>query len=169
MRSGITVAVPEAAVADAWRERACVSKPSHGVPPHVTLLFPFAPAPVDDALVAEIADVVARFPAFAVSFRSLRRFPGTLWLAPEPAEPLVLLSRALAARFPAWPPYEGAFPEPVPHLTVAQGDEALLDAAEAELAPLLPFAANVCEVTLVEELEPDRWRQRAAFPLAEES
>ena len=54
MRSAITVPFPEAAAFDGWRERTCGSKPSHGVPPHVTLLFPFAPAPVEDALVTEI-------------------------------------------------------------------------------------------------------------------
>jgi 2'-5' RNA ligase len=168
MRSAITVAFPGAAVVDGWRERTCVSKPSHGVPPHVTLLFPFAPAPVAEALLPEIADIVSRFQSFAVSFARMQRFPGTLWLAPEPAEPFARLSRALVERFPAWPPYEGAFPEPVPHLTVAQGDAALLDDAEVELAPLLPLAARVREVALVEEIEPDRWRQRATFPLAEE-
>jgi hypothetical protein len=169
MRSAISVPFPEAAVVDGWRERACVSKPSHGVPPHVTLLFPFAPAPVDETVVTGIANVVVRFAAFAVSFPMLRRFPGTLWLAPEPSEPLVQLSVALAERFPAWPAYEGAFVEPVPHLTVAQGDEALLNDAEAELVPLLPLAARAREVVLFEELEPDRWQCRAAFPLGQES
>jgi 2'-5' RNA ligase len=169
MRSAITVPFPEAAAFDGWRERTCGSKPSHGVPPHVTLLFPFAPAPVEDALVTEIAEVVTDFTAFAVSFATLQRFPGTLWLAPEPPEPLALLARALAAQFPQWPAYEGAFVEPVPHLTVAQGHDALLNDAETELAPLLPLAARAREVVLLEEHEPDTWRRRATFPLAEAS
>jgi hypothetical protein len=59
--------------------------------------------------------------------------------------------------------------EPVPHLTVAQGHDALLNDAETELAPLLPLAARAREVVLLEEHEPDTWRRRTTFPLAEAS
>jgi hypothetical protein len=69
-----------APVVDGLRERTCISKPSHGMPPHVTLLYP-APGDVD-----AIAGVLVAFVAFDVVFARLDRFPGTLWLAPEPAE-----------------------------------------------------------------------------------
>ena len=45
LRSALVVALPEAAPAvDGWRERTCADRPSAGVPPHVTILFPFVPA-----------------------------------------------------------------------------------------------------------------------------
>jgi 2'-5' RNA ligase superfamily len=67
---------------DEWRERTCQTKPSHGVSSHVTLLMP-APADVDGA-----AEALTAFSAFDVTFARFGRFPGTLWLAPEPQLPL---------------------------------------------------------------------------------
>ena len=141
---------------DEWRERTCGSKPSHGVPPHVTLLHP-APPDLD-----AIRDVVAPFAPFDVAFGSFARFPGTLWLAPEPAKPFFALIEALTRRFPDWPPYGGGFDQIVPHLTVAQDD---FDAVEAALQPQLPLAARVDRVVVLEKPEPNRWRDVAWFPL----
>src|SRR5439155_13409498 len=89
-----------ASVVDDLRERTCVSKPSHGMPPHVTLLYP---APRD---VEAIAEVLVAFSAFEVVFARLDRFPGTLWLAPEPAERFQRVIEALVRRFPDHPPYD---------------------------------------------------------------
>ena len=78
---------------DELRERTCVSKPSHGVPPHVTLLTPCP----DDA--AAIEAELAPFRPFDVSFVALDRFPGTLWLA-DPPGPFREMTEALALRVP---------------------------------------------------------------------
>ena len=64
-----------APVVDDWRERTCAAKPSHGVPPHVTLLIP-APPDLDGAVAA-----LTEFSSFDVTFAHLERFPGTLWFA----------------------------------------------------------------------------------------
>src|SRR2546423_9823979 len=72
------------------------------MPPHVTLLVP-APADVED-----IAEVLFAFASFEVVFSRLERFPGTLWLAPEPAQPFARMIDALVERFPGYPPYGGA-------------------------------------------------------------
>ena len=169
MRSAVVVAVPEAAAAvDGWRERSCTDKPSSGVPAHITVLFPFVPAAeLDGDVVSSLADVVAGMPAFAFDLRGAARFPGVLYLAPEPAEPFALLTEAIVRRFPEHPPYEGAFLEVVPHLTVAQGEPAVLDAAERDVSAQLPIAARVDEVTLLEEVEGGgRWVVRARLPLS---
>ena len=142
---------------DAWRERTCESKPSHDVPPHVTLLMPVPP----DA--GEIARTLQRFPSFDVTFAGFGRFPGALWLAPEPAERFIAMSEALMETFPGCQPYGGAFTEVVPHLTVAQGDE--LDVAEAELAPLLPLTTRASSVVLFEQAAPPHWRAAEVFEL----
>jgi 2'-5' RNA ligase len=138
---------------DDWRERTCVSKPSHGVPPHVTLLVP-APPDADAA-----AEALASFEAFDVAFARLERFPGVLWLAPEPGEPFVGMTQALMQRFPDHMPYDGDFEEIMPHLTVAQGGD--LDVADAAVRPLLPLKSRASSVVLFERIASDCWRETA--------
>jgi 2'-5' RNA ligase len=147
-----------APVVDDLRERTCDSKPSHGMPPHVTLLVP-APCAAD-----AISDVLAPFPAFDVAFARLDRFPGVLWVAPDPAEPFRRMIEALMRQFPDQPPYGGAFAEIVPHLTVAQSG--LEDAAEIVQAQL-PLRARAERAALLEQAQPDRWREIASFELGE--
>jgi hypothetical protein len=142
---------------DEWREQTCQSKPSHGVPPHVTLLIP---APPD--LYAAV-EALRPFGAFDVAFAEFGRFPGTLWLAPEPAAPFVAMTEALMAAFPGHAPYDGMFEEITLHLTVAQGDE--LDAAETAIATALPLASRASSVVLFEQVADDRWVERAEFDL----
>jgi 2'-5' RNA ligase len=142
---------------DEWRERTCTTKPSHGVPPHVTLLIP-APPDVDAAV-----EALDSFGAFDVAFAGFGRFPGTLWLAPRPAAPFVAMTEALCDAFPRHAPYDGVFKGITPHLTVAQGDE--LDAAEAAIATALPLASRASSVVLFEQAADDRWIERAEFDL----
>lgn len=142
---------------DGWRERTCTSKPSHGVPPHVSLLGP-APPDLDAAI-----EALRSFGAFDVTFAGFGRFPGTLWLAPEPAAPFVAMTEALVKAFPDHPPYGGLFQEITPHLTVAQGDE--LDAAETAIATALPLTSRASSVVLFERVADDRWVERAEFDL----
>jgi 2'-5' RNA ligase len=153
---------------DPWRERTCASKPSAGVPPHITLLFPFVPATeIDDALVAELEELVYAHEGFDVAFHETARFPGVLYLPPRPADPFRALTAELVARYPAFPPYEGAFAGDTPHLTVAQGDDDVLAAAAADIEPHLPLRTRIHEVMLMEEVEPDGqlWQARARLPL----
>jgi 2'-5' RNA ligase len=164
--TGVIVPVPEAAAAvDEWRERTCDGKPSIGVPPHVTLLAPFLAAEdITADVIEELRDVLA-VPAFALELRELRRFPGVLYLAPEPAEPFAVLTHALVGRFPGYPPYGDPSLAVVPHLTVAQGDDELLDRAAAEVRSALPLRAEVGEALLLEQ-DGARWRVRERFRLS---
>jgi 2'-5' RNA ligase len=145
-----------APVVDDLRERTCASKPSHGMPPHVTLLVP---APRD---VEAIAEVLFAFAAFEVVFARLDRFPGVLWLAPEPAQPLARMIEALIERFPDYPPYGGAFGEIVPHLTVAQSE---FDEAVSTLEPWLPLSTRAERAVLLEQVQAVHWRELATFEL----
>ena len=156
-RLALVVPFPDLApVVDELRERTCVTKPSHGMPPHVTLLVP---CPGD---VSAIAEQLAPFDPFDVSFAALDRFPGTLWLAPDPHEPFREMTAALVARFPEHRPYGGVFAEVVPHLTVAQAD---LDAAAGELEPKLPVHSRAGSAALFEQDPAERWSKIAMFAL----
>jgi 2'-5' RNA ligase len=167
-RSAVIAAVPAAAAAvDRWREETCTVGPSRGVPPHVTVLVPFVPPErIDEAVLRDLEALVGSFPPFSLELRELRRFRGVLHAAPEPAEPFVALTNAVVAAFPAHPPYEGAFDDVVPHLTVAEGLPDVLAAAEADVRGSLPIRAAVTELELVAEREPGgAWELLARLPL----
>jgi 2'-5' RNA ligase len=171
LRSAVIVPVPGAADAvDRWRERTCDDKPSAGVPAHITLVFPFAPAAqLDQHVVASLHEIVGGQGRFEFELRKTARFPTTLYLAPAPASDFVHLTQAIVRRFPACPPYEGTFADMVPHLTVAHGSVLLMDDAERDVARHLPIRALAHEALLLEEVEPDwgRWEVRARLPLAQ--
>ena len=128
-----------------------------GAPAHVTILFPFLDtAELDEAA---IADLISGFPAFDFELDRVERFPdGATWLRPVPSRPFVDLTTAVWQRWPECPPYEGAFDEVIPHLTMS------LTPIDVELQ--LPIAARAREVTLLEEDEPSgRWTARLHLPL----
>lgn len=138
----------------------------------MTVLIPFLdagadgrPGSVDERVREELRELVGGHPAFEVTFSALRRFPDVLYLAPEPAEPLRALTRALVARWPDTQPYGGQFTEIVPHLTVAHTeDPEVFAAAEADLAPRLPLATEATAVSLYVS-DGTRWHRRTSFPL----
>jgi 2'-5' RNA ligase len=146
--SALVVPLPESEpLVGPWRERHDPAARA-GMPAHVTLLYPFlAPREVDAAVEQALEEVVASRPAFPFSLERVGRFPGVLYLAPEPAEPFVELTEALVERWPGCPPYGGQFDSIVPHLTVAIGDEPPELAAALERG--LPLHATAREVALM--------------------
>jgi 2'-5' RNA ligase len=154
---------------DRWR-RSHTSDGADGMPPHVTLIYPF----VDDAqLVAgqitELRNVLARFSAFDMRFTGFGRFdgpPAVLYLDPDPAQAFLEMIDAIAEQFPEFPPFGGQFDSVVPHLTIAYSDEpAVLDAAEQAVAAHLPISARASEVLVMEHGADDGWRMRHRIAL----
>ncbi|MEH0416148.1 2'-5' RNA ligase family protein [Streptomyces sp. B21-083] len=165
-RSGLIVRVPEAEPAvRAWRDRLDPSARA-GVPAHVTVLFPFLDeSRIDNNARAAIGEVIGRHQSFETRFEHCGRFPGVLYLVPEPDIPFRRLTEAIAERWPQAPPFGGQFDEVVPHLTIAQGQEdAVLEEAEADLRGRLPVTARVSSVDLLIH-DGTRWQQRASFTL----
>ena len=163
------IPVPEAApYVDGYRAR---FTPAHvvGLPPHVTLLYPFVDsAELTTGVLREVERVVADVDQFEVTFRSVARLeglPATLYLVPQPAAPFADLTRALVAAFPAYPPYGGRYEEIVPHLTVATADAATLAPVAAAVSASLPLAAPVVEAWLMQCDERGRWHLRRRLPL----
>ena len=98
--------------------------------------------------------------------------PRVLWLAPERPEPIAAIVRALGLVFPGHLPYGGAFPDTVPHLTVAdlsRGQASDLDAIEreflAEARRRLPLAARVETATLMYKSDGGGWHEAKRFTL----
>ena len=166
-QTAVLVHVPEAEpVVGEWRLRHTYDAPL-GIPPHVTLLFPFVPA---DGLGADVEERLARVlgevESFDVTFERTARFPDVLYLEPRPSEPFAALTEAIAAEWPEHPPYEGAHEVVIPHLTVAESnDEELLGRIVADVEPKLPVRKRVREAQLYAEDEAGRWHERNRLPL----
>jgi hypothetical protein len=139
------------------------------MPPHVTLVYPFAAEPTDGILL-RLARVLGSFPAFDLTLAETHRLEWAgdtvLSLRPDPSEPFVAMTEAVAAEFPEYPPYEGVFDEIIPHLTAAMSsDVALLDRLDPQLAGGLPIHARVEAAGLFEPTM-DGWRLRTRLQLA---
>ncbi|WUU43352.1 2'-5' RNA ligase family protein [Streptomyces sp. NBC_00659] len=148
-----------------WRDRLDPAVRS-GMPAHVTVLFPFLPeSRFDCDTLAAIDAILGRHKPFEARFERFGRFPGILYLAPEPATSFRALTEAIVDSWPETPPFGGEFAEIVPHLTIAQGqDDTVLDKAEADLRVRLPVVSRVASVDLLVH-DGSRWQQRASFAL----
>jgi 2'-5' RNA ligase len=164
--TALVILVPEAEALVAAHRRRYDPSAAVGVPAHVTVLYP-SRSVIDGTADAVVAGLVADVPSFDVTFASMARFPGeVVYLAPEPAEPVLRLMAAMFASFPDCPPYRGAIPDPVPHLTVADGVDATTAAAlDIAVGPGLPITARVERLTLIAEDPNGRWIVVRHWPL----
>ena len=142
---------------------------SLGVPAHITVLVPFmSPELITEPVLAKIIDIIQPIKSFEFTLQRVARFPETVYLIPEPAEPFISLTAALVREFPDYPPYSGRFPEVAPHLTVADRSAELSSVAEVELAVIMkergPIHAK-CDLIELFENSGGRWRRAHSFPL----
>jgi len=139
-----------------------------GIPLHVTLLVPFAPA--DQVGESELEALFARFEPFTLTLTGLASWPRVVYAVPEPRDRVLTMMHAVFERYPEYPPYEGEVDEPEPHatLTELEGNASLPDVfarIREKTESLFPLSCDVHDVALLEEYEPDRWRERRRFPL----
>lgn len=135
---------------------------------HITLLHPFVPRhEVTAALVARLRMLFASRGLRAFALTRVEEFPDVVaYAAPEPDAELVELTRSVWAEFPEFPPYDGTVGEPVPHATIVSYSRVSLSRAQvqARLEPTLPARCSLPAASLVEEYEPDRWRELEPLP-----
>ncbi len=166
MDTVLVLPIPEAEPIVSQLRAAHDSSAAAGMPAHVTLLYPFRSyEEIDAACLSKIEEIVSDADPLDITFRGHSRFPAVLWLAPEPVEPIVRLTEIFMSRFPEHPPYGGAFDTITPHLTVAEGDAEVLEAAAGEMTEALrePLKARV-EKCVLFAYERNRWREKQSFP-----
>jgi hypothetical protein len=165
--TGLVIPLPEIDdFVQRWRPYDAV--PLSGVPAHITALYPWIPPPVPNADLESLADLVVGFEPFDFDLTEVRWFGAeVVYLAPEPAGPFTALTRAVAAAWPDHPPYEGAFGDPVPHVTLVHGGtiEHMTAAGEAA-ASLLPVRCRAAELWLLSGgWDPSVWSIDRRYPL----
>lgn len=165
-RSALVVVVLDASTLVGEARAAHDPMAAVGVPPHVTVLYPFREDP-DNGTRDAVAALCAELSPFDASLDAVRRFEGgVVWLRPAPTDAFVAMAQRVAAAFPDCAPYGGRFPDPVPHLTVAQSvSPATAAALEADLGPGLPIDFAVTELSMLTEDEDDTWRLAHAWTL----
>jgi 2'-5' RNA ligase len=123
--TALVILVPEAeALVKAFRDKYDPAAAA-GMPAHVTVLYPFKNLEhIGEDVMAVLHSLFSHHPCFRFALGALQRFPTVLYLAPHPATPFQALTRAVADRYPETPPYDGAFSNIVPHLTIAHVNDA---------------------------------------------
>ncbi|MFL6163902.1 MAG: 2'-5' RNA ligase family protein [Jatrophihabitantaceae bacterium] len=165
--SGLIVPLPELEpLVGAWRAR--YDTTFADVPAHVTALFPWIPPDeLTEADLDAVGQLAKGWQPFEVCFERFASFDDAEvhYLAPEPADPFLALTEDLCAGWPEYPPYEGAFAELVPHLTVSTsaGAEQVAE-FRAAIAARLPVRATARELVAV-EVRDGRCRIRRSFRL----
>ncbi len=160
--------IPAGGVIDRYRRRL---DPSHryAMPAHVTVLYPFmAPALITSDVLGQLGAIFGRFDGFDFSLSEVRWFDQrVVYLAPSPITAFRELAATVIAEFPQYPPYEGAFDDVVPHVTIGEdAPRVLLRAAGAMVKRRLPITGRVSEVWLMTIGDPgSSYRVRQAFPL----
>ncbi|MBT8197936.1 MAG: 2'-5' RNA ligase family protein [Acidimicrobiia bacterium] len=136
-----------------------------GIPAHITVLYPFMTGrPITPGVIDDLSALLAPRPSFEFDLVDVDSFDDTLFLVPEPAEPFADLTNVLHDHWPEYPPYEGAFPDLVPHLTVAHGDGATFEWMTPELEAGLPIHCVADTVMLFTEGD-DAWGSSGRFSL----
>lgn len=170
-RSALVVVAREAEpVVGEWRRRYLRESVERGIPPHLTVLFPFVPASeIDDAILATLERLYAPVRPFAYELASVEAFPDAAWLAPVPAEPFFDLVERARRAFPGLPPYGDPEHVVVPHCTLGIDEDpdrlaAMVRELRERLGPRLPIRCRAVDVALVGELGDGTWLTRATFP-----
>jgi len=140
--------------------------------PHVTLVYPFRPREEFDAAAQALAKASAGVVPFEVSLADVKFFehgPGrfTIWMAPEPAAPIVDMQAVLARPFPDCDDvarYASGF---TPHLSVGQADgrQALEERMARIRSGWIPLQFPVREVALIAREGDAPFRVERTFPL----
>jgi 2'-5' RNA ligase len=164
LETALVIAIEDAEPFDEVRRELIPSVVAAGIPFHVTLLSPFGS---DAELLDDARAFFAQQAPFEFELTRVATWPHVVYLVPEPDDELRALMKALFARFPQWPPYEGIHDEVIPHATLGEEVDAaaVLQKIDRRLAPHLPHRCQARDVALLEESAPGGWRERERLPL----
>lgn len=154
-----------------WRRRHDHAA-SRGMPAHITALFPFrAPAAIARDELQSLTNVTVQVTRHRFALASVEAFDAAIYLRPFPDEWFRQLTHRLVIAFPDCQPYGGAYPDVIPHLTVAQtsGGEAhatLRRNVEAAISSSLPIACEATALSLFISDKSGEWTLAQRFPFS---
>lgn len=151
--TALLLTVPEAEPAVGRHRRTLDPAAADGIPPHVTVLYPFVPfTDLDEDDHRLLAQIFAGTGPLDLRFGRTAWFGDSVLYLEIGAEDRVReLTQQVVRTFPCHAPYGGDVPldSVIPHLTIGTGaDHAALSTAERDVQDSLPFEATVGEVQL---------------------
>ena len=171
MESALVVPVPEAeGIVKPFRDSHDPSA-ALGMPAHITVALSVHSARRDwHGNIRKTGELFPSLSALSLhACTAIRRFPGVLYLAPDPADAFRALTLAIWKVSPTTPPYRGRHADIVPHLSIAQlQDEKELDAVAERFAEAtrtaLPVRAMATAVALMDN-RTGQWKVRRMLRL----
>jgi len=142
----------------------------HGIPSHITLLFPFKePSKIPQKVIRKLKVLFSNIKQFSFSLEKVNTFPNVVFLEPNSREKFIVLTEKIVDMFPENPPWEGKFPSIHPHATIANiGDSKITDSLkvkiEADISNKLPIHCIAKEAWLLAEDENGEWHIQTKFP-----
>jgi 2'-5' RNA ligase len=146
------------ALLEPWRT-ATLTVANHGMPSHVTLLYPWRVAPLSGKDTEAVKRALGQQQPFEIRFFKFSHFGKRViyFALDEGSEKVVKqVMQTLFSAFPETPPYGGQFSDPTPHLTVAKAKsdehfEQLMEEISMRLEPELPINHVADKVSIVQQ------------------
>ncbi len=152
--SCVVFSFPElSAILDKW------SSVDLGLPPHITLLYPWR-QPFSSNDLVQLEQVLENFKAFDLVLDRVETFEaGVVYLALKNEEETREILKSLSSEFPDTPLYGGAFPDSIPHVTVTKCSPENLVSLASEVTKELNFPLQLCvnQVEVMEYQEDKQW------------
>lgn len=145
------------------------SNSHHGVPPHITILYPFKnPDEINAQDLTQLKKIFSERSVFSFVLNRINTFPEVVvYLEPSEREKFINLTEEIIQAFPKYRPYEGKFGKINPHLTLGRelGERfsEALDDIRKEIEMKLPIPARAQEAWLMQSTN-DIWSLKEKFP-----
>jgi len=149
-QSVLAVTVPEADhVLDIVRNNHRGQVPLPGVPPHITLLYPWMPPDlICPETLGELAEFFNAFHAFDFTLELGWFGHEVLLLVPQQPAPFIQITEAIVRRWPAYPYYGGDYSKIEPHVSLAYGEGSDLENLADLLKHMMPISSRFDRVGL---------------------
>ncbi len=168
MRTSIDISLPELSkFVDKWR-KPTVEVANVGVPPHLSLLYPWRKMPVKQSDLVSLGLILETFKPFRLCFNRLETFEvGIVYLALAEETQVRKIMRVLYEAFPDTKPYGGVVTDPVPHVTIAKTQPENLKsfATDISINLTLPIEVFVDKITVMKEDNEGNWSDMYVYSL----
>jgi len=153
-----------------WREK-YDAVALHGIPAHITLLFPFQPPnEINTQTIEKLKQVFVNVKQFAFFLEKINTFPFVIFLEPSARSMFIILTKEIIRAFPKYPQYGGKFRSITPHLTVGQlSSEQKIDSIKKRIVKdiqnKLPIKSKAEEAWLMIKNNTE-WSLKHRFPFS---